>query len=903
MRFKFILLLFFGGIYLSSAQVDNTELLNDLYKKGLSFFNSENPDEKSDKKSLDYFLRICQFKPKTSKEAAIICEAQQKIGILKQSITKYQESKQFYQASLNTINEFKLNDTLKFQPYLLLSGLYYYESVYDSCQLFLNKAEQVFQKYPNLSDSERLFNTKGILLFEAGNWQQSLNYLNKVPKNYYKDDFTFANNKAMVLLNLGKSNEALSALLELHKTYPKEEAILINLASILIDRNLTEKAWKYLQKIKTKNNARNIALGKYFLKTNALEKSKPYFETIINTSKTKSINLAMAHYNLGLIALKSKTPNMALNHFQNALINTQYDFNEKNIFKNPGYNGHEIYSIFLLDILSHKTKSLKLVYEQNHDKKWLNASLETYECIIDLNDKLAKDYNQEASRLELLKRFDLNVKSYISMVWDEYKSTKDDKWAKMAFEISEKSKAVILALGINEQHLKTSTDIPPSLIDQETNLNIALAALNRKLYETDEKSKSIFIEKIADIEIKKEKLNEQLNKYPEYRKGKLNKKDNVHLSFIQRFMDKNESLISVCVLENKTLVFGITYYRFKAIEINDVPTLNSEISLLKYNLSKQIALKSTHFIYNKIIEPFEALMGRNTSLIFVGDGIFNGFPIDMLKDNDGRYLIGKYAIHYMFSAKFLTESRLKNNKYSLSAFAPFTESHTGKDHLPSSKSEIEKIKSRNNFTDKMASKSNFMKNLGYGNLLHLATHAVSDSIEAEKSYIQFSKSQTDNKLYLSELSPGMLGNLDLIFLSACDTYGTKNLPAEGVMGLSRAAYLAGCKGLISSLWKAEDYATHYLSIKFYAHLRADNNIEESLRLAKLDLLNDDSMIQFRDPTYWAHLVYVGDQTDYRPANLNEILLIFVIMGVVFLVLCARLVFERYYLEPKHIPAT
>ncbi|MDX5478916.1 MAG: CHAT domain-containing protein, partial [Cyclobacteriaceae bacterium] len=74
----------------------------------------------------------------------------------------------------------------------------------------------------------------------------------------------------------------------------------------------------------------------------------------------------------------------------------------------------------------------------------------------------------------------------------------------------------------------------------------------------------------------------------------------------------------------------------------------------------------------------------------------------------------------------------------------------------------------------------------------------------------------------------------------------------------RAFMLAGCQNIISSLWKAEDRATAYITAEFYKYLENGNSYSESLRKAKLALLSDPQMAQYQHPVFWSHLVLVGD---------------------------------------------
>jgi CHAT domain-containing protein len=129
-----------------------------------------------------------------------------------------------------------------------------------------------------------------------------------------------------------------------------------------------------------------------------------------------------------------------------------------------------------------------------------------------------------------------------------------------------------------------------------------------------------------------------------------------------------------------------------------------------------------------------------------------------------------------------------------------------------------------------------------------------------------------------EFSPGQLKNTSLVFLSACDSYGGSFLGGEGMRGLSRGFYLAGSESIISSLWKAEDYSTSKISIKFYEYLNKGNSYQKALQLAKIDHLKDPQMAQFRDPKYWATLISVGHQNQADPFSFWNLLLVF---GIAF----------------------
>jgi CHAT domain-containing protein len=105
-------------------------------------------------------------------------------------------------------------------------------------------------------------------------------------------------------------------------------------------------------------------------------------------------------------------------------------------------------------------------------------------------------------------------------------------------------------------------------------------------------------------------------------------------------------------------------------------------------------------------------------------------------------------------------------------------------------------------------------------------------------------------------------NLDstgLIILSACETGSGKLVKGEGLMSLSRAFAYAGCSNIITSLWKAEDMTTSFLTQRLHFYLDNGLRKDKALQSAKLDLLNSNTIDpRYKSPPYWSHLVFIGE---------------------------------------------
>jgi CHAT domain-containing protein len=100
---------------------------------------------------------------------------------------------------------------------------------------------------------------------------------------------------------------------------------------------------------------------------------------------------------------------------------------------------------------------------------------------------------------------------------------------------------------------------------------------------------------------------------------------------------------------------------------------------------------------------------------------------------------------------------------------------------------------------------------------------------------------------------------DLVVLSACETARGRIGAGEGVIGMSWAFFVAGCRTTVVSQWQVNSPSTSELMAGFYKHLRpaATKNRKmksDALRLAALELIKNP---RYRHPYYWAGFVMIG----------------------------------------------
>ena len=103
-----------------------------------------------------------------------------------------------------------------------------------------------------------------------------------------------------------------------------------------------------------------------------------------------------------------------------------------------------------------------------------------------------------------------------------------------------------------------------------------------------------------------------------------------------------------------------------------------------------------------------------------------------------------------------------------------------------------------------------------------------------------------------------------MILSACETGTGKLIKGEGLMSLSRAFAYAGCPDIITSLWKAEDRTTSFITQRLHYYLEKRYSKDMALQQAKLDLLKSNEIDpRYKTPDYWAHLIYIGNYEEDR----------------------------------------
>jgi len=267
--------------------------------------------------------------------------------------------------------------------------------------------------------------------------------------------------------------------------------------------------------------------------------------------------------------------------------------------------------------------------------------------------------------------------------------------------------------------------------------------------------------------------------------------------------------------------------------------------------------------------PFEALVISSEPPPRQQGAIFSEY------ENAG-FLIDSYSIEYLLSLFHLhTRKRTPGKKYDLTAFgfpvinnkSLWLDGISEIGQLPSTGEEIKKIKDiwggrRSRFyTGKEFTKENFDRAAPGSNIIHMATHFISNKKYPWYSLFLFSSGNNNNPLYyVSEISKLKL-NCDLIFLSTCNSSENHLKGKQIISGMTATLYNSGAGSMIASLWPVNEFNSRLIA-PFYTALKKERgsikNLASLLRKVKISFrkrrikLGNGREISFSHPLIWSN---------------------------------------------------
>ena len=335
-------------------------------------------------------------------------------------------------------------------------------------------------------------------------------------------------------------------------------------------------------------------------------------------------------------------------------------------------------------------------------------------------------------------------------------------------------------------------------------------------------------------------------------------------------------------------------------------------------------------VYKIVFEDILSPITENSTLVISFPAELVKLPLELLVTNwnddsspyyynDKKFLLSKYRFVYSPSASiYITQKnrQLKNNGQNLLVGNPYVDNSEVTlsvragliDINPSKPRSIklfplkyseEEIKSigetiENNLVllSSEATESNFKKNAPNSSIVHISSHSF---LIKDQPMVMFSpqKDQKDDGLLeLGEIV--QLGlNSEMVVLSSCRSGLGRVDASEGIIGMQKAFFEAGCKSIVVTLWDVNDKYTSYFMKEFYNQLALGKSKSEALGQAKLEFIKNYSA----NPYYWSAFILSGNPSSIKLREAS-FFTFFHLLGFLLLIVFLYFIVKKYLLIQK-----
>jgi CHAT domain-containing protein len=270
-------------------------------------------------------------------------------------------------------------------------------------------------------------------------------------------------------------------------------------------------------------------------------------------------------------------------------------------------------------------------------------------------------------------------------------------------------------------------------------------------------------------------------------------------------------------------------------------------------------------LYTTLIGPAgEALEGR-TEVVLVPDRALDRVPFPALRDGHGSWLIERVILRHTPHLAMALEPGAAQAGPFRNPLVVSDPDYSAADFpgLPALRSATEEVATiqwlfpnATTLADTQATRSRIREQLGSHDLLHFAGHARFRNDRPELSYLVLAPEPEGSTLRARDIAELDLSALRLVILSACATHAGHDARNAGFAGLSHAFLDAGARGVLGTLWEADDEATAGFMQRVHMAMAAGRSPAAALRNAQLGMI-DSPRPRLRAPAIWATFRYEG----------------------------------------------
>lgn len=366
----------------------------------------------------------------------------------------------------------------------------------------------------------------------------------------------------------------------------------------------------------------------------------------------------------------------------------------------------------------------------------------------------------------------------------------------------------------------------------------------------------------------------------------------VYIKEVQQALSDRQSLLLYSSLDGMGRLYVLEKNRIRSVDL----LYREDISQLTLQLNQALLDKRDADI-DRISSYLASVLlhalpqDLKEEIILITDMDIDRVPFSMLKTKNGSFFGEAYRLLKSPSARYFATPKVNRpvSEKRISAFSPvvFTQkdynltaagkglSRSGEVSLPYTKIEIDNIarifSDQSNswnpfsasyefdaFTLEEASLSHFGSEQSlYSEMLHIASHSITDINSPERSQILFRKTENNSteSLFIRDIY-FMNFHTNHLVLNGCETGTGKALSGEGIVGMTHAFHTAGVNHIIATLWPIDDRAASLMMSYYYQNvfklastLKEEWLYAEALRMAAQDLRKNYP--EYDHPSYWA----------------------------------------------------
>jgi len=249
-------------------------------------------------------------------------------------------------------------------------------------------------------------------------------------------------------------------------------------------------------------------------------------------------------------------------------------------------------------------------------------------------------------------------------------------------------------------------------------------------------------------------------------------------------------------------------------------------------------------------------------------GILHHVPFHALTADGKSYFGDRHTLARLPSAsvlRFVQEKHLKSGERQVLAIGNPSGPAYGLKTLKYVKYEtksVAEIFATKGYIAEEATESRFISEAENARIIFVSSHARLNSVRPMYSHLVLMPDASyDGLLEVREINKLNLRNVELVVLSACNTYLGKQSRGDEVVGLNRAFLYAGASSVVSSLWKVLDEPTGFFMKSFSGSLSKGMGKAEALAKARIVTRK-----KYSNPLFWAAFVLTGDS-----GNINNLI--------------------------------